>query len=342
MSKKINIGVLGCANIAKAHLIPNIINLNEHYNLIGVASRTEGKANLFSEMFNTKCFFEYDDLLDIEDLDAVYIPLPNSLHFEWIKKALNKGVHVLVEKSLSCSYEKVLELNNIAKEKEMVLVENFQFRFHSQLEYIKKILQTGKIGDLRNVKSSFGFPPFNDKENIRYKKELGGGALLDAGAYPIKISQIFLGDDISVMASSLNFDKDKGVDTWGSAYLKQNNGCLSSEISFGFDNYYQCNVELWGSKGKLYTNRIFTAHNDYIPIIEIQTIDGMETIELDADNHFKNMLLHFYEQIFDKNKTDDEYKQNIVQARLISEFKKKLNKTEGNPPPPPINNGGQE
>ena len=133
MSKKINIGVLGCANIAKTHLIPNLLNLNSHYNLVGIASRTEKKAKNFAKMFDTKCFFEYDDLLDIKHLDAVYIPLPNSLHYEWIKKSLNKGIHVLVEKSLSCSYKEVLELNNIAKEKKLVLIENFQFRFHKQL-----------------------------------------------------------------------------------------------------------------------------------------------------------------------------------------------------------------
>jgi predicted dehydrogenase len=325
MSKKINIGVLGCANIAKTHLIPNLLNLNSHYSLVGVASRTEKKAKNFAEMFDTKCYFKYGDLLNIKNLDAVYIPLPNSLHYEWIKKSLNKGIHVLVEKSLSCSYKEVLELNDIAKEKRLVLIENFQFRFHKQLEYIVNILKTDKIGDLRNVKSSFGFPPFLDKDNIRYKNKLGGGALLDAGAYPIKISQIFLGSNISVLASSLMFDKDKGVDIWGSAYLKQNNGSLTSQISFGFDNYYQCNLEIWGSKGKLYTNRIFTANSEHKPIVEIETKDGLEIIELDTDNHFKNMLLHFYEQIFTKNMVDDEYKQNITQARLIGEFKSKLN-----------------
>ena len=105
-------------------------------------------------------------------------------------------MHVLVEKSLACEYAQVVELNDLAKKKGLALIENFQFRFHSQLQYIKNIVGSGKIGELRCIKSAFGFPPFQEKNNIRYQKELGGGALLDAGAYPIKISQIFMGYDI--------------------------------------------------------------------------------------------------------------------------------------------------
>jgi len=323
MSKKINIGVLGCANIAERFIVPTINELDQNFNLIGIASRTAEKAKQFADKFNTKSFVSYESLLNTEHLEAVYIPLPNSLHYEWLKKALGKGLHVLVEKSLACEYNEVVELNNLAKEKGLVLIENFQFRFHSQLQYIKELVDSGKIGELRSIRSSFGFPPFSDKNNIRYKKELGGGALLDAGAYLLKISQIFLGNDIFVDSASLFEDKQKGVDIWGSAYIKKNNAAISAQISFGFDNFYQCNLELWGSKGKLYTNRIFTSPPGFEPTIEAETIDGKESIKLESDHHFKKMLIHFYNQINNKNQIDDEYQQNINQAKLIKELKEK-------------------
>jgi dTDP-3,4-didehydro-2,6-dideoxy-alpha-D-glucose 3-reductase len=317
--KKLNIAILGCANIAKRFIIPTLKEMEE-FNIIGVASRTKEKADEFAKEFSIAPFYSYEELLDVNNIDVVYIPLPNSMHYEWIKKAFEKNLHVLVEKSMACSYEEVLELNELAKQKSLVLIENFQFRFHSQLIFIKDLVESGKIGELRNIRASFGFPPFSDTDNIRYKKELGGGALLDAGAYPLKISQIFLGDDIYVDSASLERPKDKEVDIWGSAYIKQKNGNLSSQIAFGFDNFYQNNIELWGSKGKIYTNRIFTAAPGFEPTVEIETIDGIEMLKLQSDNHFKNMLKYFYSQIINKDTLEEEYKQNITQARLLKEL----------------------
>lgn len=322
--KKINIGVLGCANIAQRFIIPTIKEMEE-FKLVGIASRSKDKANQFAKKFDTKAFYSYESLLEATSLDAVYIPLPNSLHYEWIKKTLEKNLHVLVEKSMACKLEEVEELNNLAKEKGLVLIENFQFRFHSQLQYIKELVDSGKIGELRNIRASFGFPPFSDSDNIRYKKELGGGALFDAGAYPLKISQIFLGNDITVQSANLDTPSDKEVDIWGSAYIKQESGNLASQIAFGFDHFYQNNIELWGSKGKIYTNRIFTSVPSFEPIIEIETNDGKEIEKLPSDNHFRNMLKHFHTQITTKKNIEDEYLQNVNQARLIKELKEKAN-----------------
>jgi predicted dehydrogenase len=324
MYKKINIGVLGCANIAQRFMLSTLKEMKA-FNILGIASRTKEKADKFADKFNSKAFYSYENILNVKELDAIYIPLPNSMHYDWIKKALEKNIHVLVEKSMACTYEEVIELNSIAKEKNLVLIENFQFRFHSQLQYIKELIGNGKIGELRNIRASFGFPPFSDINNIRYKKELGGGALLDAGAYPLKISQIFLGDDISVKSACLDISQDKEVDIWGSAYIKQNNGNLASQIAFGFDHFYQNSIELWGSKGKIYTNRIFTASPGFEPTIEIETNDEKRITKIPSDNHFQNMLKYFHNQILTKENIDDEYFQNINQARLIKELKEKSN-----------------
>jgi len=325
MKNKINIGVLGCAHIAQNSVIPAINELNSLFSLMGIASRAQEKADQFAGRFNTKAFNDYAKLLEEPLLDAVYIPLPNALHAEWIEKSLKKGLHVLVEKSLACSYEEVKTLNELAKEKSLVLLENFQFRFHSQLDFIKKKVAEGKIGELRSFRSSFGFPPFEDKNNIRYDKGLGGGALLDAGTYPVKISQIFLGENLKVEAANLYYDHEKGVDIWGGAYLKQKNGNAFSGIAFGFDNFYQCNLEILGSKGKIYTNRIFTAPIGYEPVIELETASGRETIKLPGDNPFRKILTYFYDLVVLGEGSMQEYRQNINQARLIAELKEKAN-----------------
>jgi len=323
MQNIINIGVLGCANIAKRSLIPAILDLKEEYCLKGVASRSGETAKACAEQFATESYTGYEELLNSGNLDAVYIPLPNALHTEWIEKALNRNIHVLVEKSLSCSFEDAQRLNQLAKEKHLVLVENFQFRFHRQLSIVKELVAEGRIGALRCVRGSFGFPPFPDSNNIRYQKHLGGGALLDAGAYPVKIAQMFLGDQIEVKASSLYVDPACNVDIWGGVYLQQCNSPLFAELAFGFDHFYQCNLELWGSKGKLTATRIFTAPPGFSPDILIETANGKEVIAVEPDNHFRNMLMHLHRLITTGKDLDAEYEQNVVQARLLEEVKLK-------------------
>jgi len=252
-------------------------------------------------------------------LNAVYIPLPNSLHAMWIERALDCNLHVLVEKSLACSYKDVVRLCQKARRKKLALVENFQFRFHPQLAMVRDIIKNKEIGALRCVRSSFGFPPFSDPTNIRYQKKLGGGALLDAGAYTIKISQILLGTNLTVKAATLAYDKRK-VDIWGGGYLQQIKGGLFSEIAFGFDHFYQCSVELWGNKGKLYADRIFTAPPNYEPKIIIETLKGKRVVRLPSDNHFCRMLEHFHRAIHDQKVSCTEHEHNIDQARLLHEF----------------------
>lgn len=320
MFRKLNIGILGCANIARKFIIPTLKEMME-FNIIGIASRSQEKADEFSEEFNLKAFYSYECLLAEKNLDAVYIPLPNSLHYSWIKKALENNIHVLVEKTMACELKEVEELNKMAEDRGLVLIENFQFRFHSQLQYIKNLVDNGSIGELRNMRVSFGFPPFADQNNIRYKKELGGGALLDAGAYPLKISQIFMDETIYVDSSFLYIDKDREIDIYGSMQLKDKKTKIVSQCSFGFDNFYQCSLELWGSKGRLYTNRIFTAPPGYSPILELETSLGKEILELSPDNHFKNMLSYFHNKIINKDNSYNEYKCNIKQSKLIHEVR---------------------
>ncbi|MBT5187021.1 MAG: Gfo/Idh/MocA family oxidoreductase, partial [Kordiimonadaceae bacterium] len=231
--------------------------------------------------------------------------------------------HVLVEKSLACDLDQVKELNQLARDNGLALVENFQFRFHRQLKFIQNQIKEGHLGEIKLLRSSFGFPPFEDKDNIRYQKTLGGGALLDAGAYTIKVSQIFLGEEIYVDSANLTKPHNEEVDIWGSAVIKQKNGYLTAQIAFGFDNFYQNTLEIWGSKGKLTASRIFTAGPGVQAKVTIENRDGIEAINLPEDNHFLNMLDHFSKLINTGNGLDDEYSQNINQARLIRELSDK-------------------
>lgn len=317
----INIGVIGTANIADRYVIPTILELSDRYNLKGIAGRSKTKAELFANKFNTSPYNHYLDLIKDNSIQAVYIPLPNSLHYDWIKLALQNGKHVLVEKSMACTLSHVIELNQLAEDENLVLMENFQFRFHKQLTLIKKILADGTIGDLRQVRSAFGFPPFPDSNNIRYKRELGGGSLLDAGAYPLKVSQEIINEPLFVDSASLYTDSNLNVDIWGSAQLKSRVSKITSQISFGFDNAYKCELEIWGSKGSIKANRIFTAPPGFKAEIIVNNSESEEKILLPPDNHFANMLNKFYSYIVHSDSCENEYISNVAQAKLINELR---------------------
>jgi dTDP-3,4-didehydro-2,6-dideoxy-alpha-D-glucose 3-reductase len=315
---KLRVGILGCADIAVRVLGPTF-QAHPLYELVYFAGRDINKTNVVANKFGCKALPSYQALIDRDDVDLIYIPLPNSLHKEWAIKSLLSGKHVLCEKSLGCSYNEVKEMVEASRSAGKLLVENFQFRFHSQHQIIKKLLAEGELGEIRCFRSSFGFPPFNSETNIRYNSSLGGGALLDAGAYTIKATKFIMGDNFEVEAANLNISDKLNVDICGGIYMQNNKGQFA-ELSFGFDNFYQCNYEIWGSKGKLTAMRAFTAHPDFFPTILIEKQSYKEEKVLSPDNHFINMLTHISECI-QSDSIEPENQQNLVQAYNIEQVK---------------------
>lgn len=321
MSDKIKIGILGNADIARRMVIPALIE-TDLFELAGIASQSCSSQILINDYPKIPHFTNYDSLVE-SGLDAIYIPLPNSLHYKWIKESLENGIHVLAEKPMSCTLHQAREINHLARANKLVLLENFQFRFHSQLTFIKQKIDEGVIGEIRNVRAAFGVPPFSNKENIRYNKKLGGGALLDIGVYPLRVSQIFLGSKIYVDSAVLSKTDGYEVDIWGSAFLKQSDGRVTSQIAFGFDHFYQNSLELWGSLGQISADRIFTAGPGVQPRINIRANNISENLTLAQDNHFVNMLRHFFLLIQNLEGREIEYEQNVNQARLVDELREK-------------------
>jgi len=321
MSNKLRIGVLGAAKIARRSIIPAFI-ADERCKLVAIGSKSSYKSEELNSDLNCRVFDNYEDVLK-QNLDAVYIPLPNSEHSKWINLSLEQNLHVLVEKSMATDYNDVVLLNERADNKKLALIENFQFRFHSQLKYIVDLISSGALGDIRQLRSTFGFPPFDDLSNIRYFKELGGGALLDAGAYPVKLCQTLLGTGLRVKASTLNYQEKFDVDIWGGAYLEQKSTGINCQIGFGFDNSYQNTFEIWGSQGYLKTDRIFTARSNHTPSVLVESKKHSKTLELPTDDHFSNMINHFINVV--QGSAGPEYAQNIDQARILRDIKNAAN-----------------
>lgn len=317
MSNKIRIGILGCADIANRLVIPNMIQTGM-FDIVAVASRSMEKAVAFSKKFNCEAVEGYENLISRKDIDAIYIPLPTGMHYEWIVNSLKAGKHVLSEKSLAIDIQETSSIIALAREKKLCVFENFMFVFHSQFDFIKQQIQQDAIGDIRLLRSSFGFPPFSIDSNIRYKKELGGGALLDAGAYTTMAVHFLLGQNQQVLASSLE-NENWEVDFQGSAMFKSETGIIS-QVAFGFDNFYQNNIELWGSKGKMTIERAFTAGPGFMPKVIIETQNNRTEYTLPGDNHFQKLLNKFAECIL-TNQYDFLFEQILCQSRLLTQIR---------------------
>lgn len=314
-----NWGILSCANIAISSVIPAILRTSED-SKITVASRSLEKAKTTAIQFNCEYANSYESLLEIKAIEAVYIPLPTGLHYEWILKALEKGKHVLVEKSATTTYLEAQEIIALAREKNLAVVENFQFQHHSQHQYVLDLISNNEIGEIRSFRSSFGFPPFSEDSNIRYNKELGGGALLDSGAYVLKATSFLMGTEFEVKSSFLSHHKKHGVDWFGGAFLVNKEKNIFSEVAFGFDNFYQCNYEIWGSKGKITSTRAFTAKADFNPTIILEKQGFKEEITLPKDDHFMNMISYFTAIVVARN-FEKEWNNLLSQSKLIEQVR---------------------
>jgi hypothetical protein len=317
----LNWGILGTANIARRSVVPAILSVSTN-KVIAVGSRNKDVGEAFANEFNIESIRGYQNLLDRTDINAVYIPLPTGMHYEWVMKALEAGKHVLIEKSAITSLQEAKDIVALSRERKLAIVEHFQFQYHSQHKFVKELLKKHEIGEVRCFRASFGFPPFAETTNIRYKKDLGGGALLDAGAYVLKVVSFLFGDGFTVESAYLRNNERYGVDWYGAVQLVNKEKGLVAQSAFGFDNFYQCNYEIWGSKGKITSTRAYTAGFGFEPTIIVEKQGDLQSVKLSADNHFENIQNHFVE-IIDKNSLEPDRLSILNQADLIEQVKLK-------------------
>ena len=315
----IKIGILGCAEIAFRRFLPALME-NKEFECVCIAEEYDkSKLEQFEKEFGIKSAESFQSIIEDENIDAVYIPLPPALHFPYAKAALEHGKHVFVEKPSTISYEQTSELVELARKKNLVLQENYMFQYHAQIAKIQKLLKEGLVGEIRLMKASFGFP-LRAANDFRYNKALGGGALLDAAGYVTKLARLMLGSTVKVDTATLNGLEGYEVDMYGSATYSNEEGDVL-QGSFSMDSYYQCCLEVWGNKGKAFTNRIFTAPPGYTPILELETNEGKQQIELPEDAHFAHSIEKFAEAFGSDTLRMKMYEDLLIQARMVEDIR---------------------
>src|SRR3954469_11993823 len=216
--KKVRWGVLGAAKIAVEKVIP-AMQRGRWSEVAGLASRDLDRARrVADELGVPKAYGSYEELLADPDIEAVYNPLPNHLHVPLSVKAAEAGKHVLCEKPVGLSVAEARELLAASARNGVRIQEAFMVRTHPQWLAVVELLRSGRVGTLRAVTCVFGY--FNrDASNIRNRPEMGGGALMDIGCYPVNLSRFAFGEEPRRVSGLVERDPEWNVDRLTSAVL---------------------------------------------------------------------------------------------------------------------------
>jgi len=277
VTEPLRVGVIGCADIAVRRMLPAFAACPDT-EIAAVAGRDPDRARQVAERFGCRPVHGYDELLELDDIQAVYVPLPAALHARWTEAALNTGRHVLAEKPLTTDHHRTGELLELAAAQNLVLMENVMFVHHHRHEAVRHLVADGAIGELRAFHAAFTIPPLPD-DDIRYDPQLGGGALADIGVYPLRAALHFLGPELDIIGARLVQSAGRQVETSGAALLSTP-GAVTAQITFGMEHAYRSSYELWGSEGIITVDRAFTPPADHVPVIGLHHGGKTEDIRL--------------------------------------------------------------
>jgi len=251
--KSVRWGILGTANIARGQFLPGLREAGG--TAAAVAGRDAGRAERYaSEHGIGRAVAGYQNLIGDPAIDALYIALPNSLHAEWTLRALAAGKPVLCEKPLCGNLGDTTRVLDAARQTGTLLWEAFVFPFHRQIAQVRDLVAGGAIGELVEIKSNFHFQ-LSNPGNIRYSRELEGGALNDVGCYPIRLAGEFFGVPHTAAWAGATWGGDGvDVDTWG---VLEYPGGRRLHLSAGLNRSYDTYSSLEGTLGRIQMSNPF-------------------------------------------------------------------------------------
>lgn len=239
-------GILSTARVNR-HFVPRM--REGRHRLVAVASRTQARADAYArEWAIPRAHGSYESLLASDDVDGVYISLPNSAHAEWTIKAVEHGKHVLCEKPLAITVAEVDAMAEAAARYGRVVSEGIPYRHHPQAARIRDLVQQGAIGEPRLVRSVFTYSQSRDGD-VRLDPALGGGSLWDVGCYPLGLVRMVLGAEPETVCAWQHLGPT-GVDEQVSAMLRF--GChVVAHVDCGFRAAYRTAFDIAGTEATL-------------------------------------------------------------------------------------------
>ncbi len=296
--RKLRWGVLSTANIGRTAVNP-AIQASANGELVAVGSRSAESAGAFAKAHGIpRSHGSYQALLDDPEIDALYIPLPNSLHREWTIRALEKKKHVLCEKPLAVTAAECREMHAAAESNGVKLMEAFMYRFHPRTVMALALAKSGTIGELRAIRSVFTFR-LTKPENIRLNAALAGGSLMDVGCYCVNLSRTAAGRE-PVEAQAWATFGASGVDVQLAGSLRFEGGVVA-QIESALTIERRQSYEIAGTEATLVAENAFVPGTDPAVVIERRGKEPEVCHEIAGADQYLRMVEHFADcTLFDR------------------------------------------
>jgi predicted dehydrogenase len=282
-----------------------VLSVSEHYGLRvhtnlhksplvqlrGIASRNKKRAEEAAQALGMpRAYGSYEELLADKEIEAVYIPLPNHLHAEWVKKAADAGKHVLCEKPFAMNAQEAEQAIAHAKGKGVLVMEAFMYRYHPQWKRAREIVKAGEIGAVHAVSTLFSFM-LKDPKNIRNIVATGGGAIPDIGCYAVSSARFLIGREPTRVISLIHRDPQLGTDILSSGILDF--GTARSMFTIGTQTHPWQRVDVLGSDGELSVLLPFNPYPDTPMQVSVTTGLGTRQVYAPLTDHYVEMFEAF-------------------------------------------------
>lgn len=276
MKTKICWGIVGTGDIV-TRTLPDIRRVG-NAEVVAVASRRQASADLFAREWNIpRAYGDYDAMLADPNIDVVYICTPQGTHFDHAKRAITAGKHVLCEKAFTLNADDARELDRRARQRGVFLMEAMWMKFSPALARVEELIASGVIGEVRNVQAGFGFPVPEVPGGLFHTAELGGGAILGLGVYPITLAHHLLGRPDRVIAAGQI--RPDGVDLSETITFHYANGGLAT-LTNSISYFVPLVASIGGTTGTITLDAPFYAAKS------LQVVQGFgvpEIIEIDTE-----------------------------------------------------------
>jgi predicted dehydrogenase len=311
-TRKLRWGILGVAKINN-RLLPGF-RAAPRAELVAVASRDAGRAREAARAAGIPVAHgSYDALLDDPGVDAVYIPLPNTLHAEWTRKAADRGKHILCEKPLTPTAAEAAELVAHCRARGVRLLDGFMWPHHPRTARLRALLDAGTLGTVRRVSGAFTFPLHPDPANIRLQPALAGGSLLDVGCYPVYgIRWAFGAEPVAVFARA---NYQHGVDMEMSGLVWLADGRMAT-FDCGFTQPLRGWLEVIGTEASVYVPEMWVPGPRAGYVINR---DGREPekVVIEGEDQIAHMIDGFSRAVLDGTPTRPDPEEAVRTLRVL-------------------------
>ncbi|NGP77948.1 Gfo/Idh/MocA family oxidoreductase [Balneolaceae bacterium YR4-1] len=312
---KVRWGVLSTAKIAVKDVIP-AMQQGTNSKVVAIASRDPEKAEKVADKLGIeKAYGSYEKLLESNEVDAVYNPLPNHLHVNWSIKALQAGKHVLCEKPIALSHVEAQQLLFEARKYPgLKIMEAFMYRHHPRWKKVRELIRSGAIGELKTVRSFFSY--FNDDpDNIRNKPEMGGGSLMDIGCYCISVPRFLFEDEPTRVIGSMEIDPELKIERLTSAILSFPSGSATFTSATQLTRHQS--VSVFGTEGKIEIPMPFNPTSEIPTVLHLENNTGEEEISFEPCNQYTLQGDHFSKAIIDDSNVPTGLEDAVANMKVI-------------------------